>query len=199
MTPTPTPESDKIWAIDEIFGYTMNHNECNAVSSLTPKLYQNDAKSFCWQQNFSFNDFIFLSSKCEDVFLDDVTLLNDDNSVVPLEMVIEVLRNAKSFHYVFDFGTAMEVVTIDTVNELVKIPHFKELNRFVLEGIPESFDIQTFYEYIKGNKKTKICLGFDDEYSDDYLVLLQTIVYEIRSTENRDYKFPYINIDSMED
>uniref|UniRef100_A0A914P9S9 Uncharacterized protein n=1 Tax=Panagrolaimus davidi TaxID=227884 RepID=A0A914P9S9_9BILA len=78
----------------------------------------------------------------------------------------------------------MEVVTPNTVKELVKIPHFSKLNIFTLEDIPESFDIQTFYEYIKGNKKTEISLGFDNEYSDDYLVLLQTIVYEIHATEN---------------
>uniref|UniRef100_A0AC35G835 Uncharacterized protein n=1 Tax=Panagrolaimus sp. PS1159 TaxID=55785 RepID=A0AC35G835_9BILA len=93
----------------------------------------------------------------------------------------------------------MEVVTPDSVKELVKIPHFSKLNRFTLEDIPESFDIQTYYEYIKGNKKTKICLGFDNEYSDEYLALLQTIVYEIGATENRDYKFPHITIDPMED
>uniref|UniRef100_A0A914PK92 Uncharacterized protein n=1 Tax=Panagrolaimus davidi TaxID=227884 RepID=A0A914PK92_9BILA len=131
--------------------------------------------------------------------LNEATLLNDDDSIVPLEKVIEVLPNAKSFHYVFDVETVMEVVTPDTVKKLVKIPHFSKLNRFTLELIPENFDIQTFYEYIKGNKKTKICLLFDNEYSDDYLVLLQTIVYEIHATENRDYEFPHINMRTMED
>lgn len=40
-------------------------------------------------------------------------------------------------------------VTSDTAKKLLEIPHFSNLDYFRFEDIPEVFEIETFFSYIK--------------------------------------------------
>uniref|UniRef100_A0A914QVY5 Uncharacterized protein n=1 Tax=Panagrolaimus davidi TaxID=227884 RepID=A0A914QVY5_9BILA len=86
----------------------------------------------------------------------------------------------------------LNIITTKTAEELLKNPHFLSLDKFELIGIPEIFDIQSFYGHIIDNKKTWIDLHFFRQISDEYKIQLQTIVDEILVTQNRVYKVPII-------
>uniref|UniRef100_A0AC35GSD5 Uncharacterized protein n=1 Tax=Panagrolaimus sp. PS1159 TaxID=55785 RepID=A0AC35GSD5_9BILA len=157
-----------------------------------PKIYQCDAKSISiFDQMFSFNDLMGIASKCETLDLLFVVITNNDEIVpqtgkdyfktaVSLEAFFKALPNVKAFRYILP-GNSLN--TTKTAEELLKIP---------ISGIPEIFDIKSFYGHIKENKKTKIDLSFSDQISDAYKIQLWTIVYEILEMENRDYKVPRI-------
>uniref|UniRef100_A0A914RBB8 Uncharacterized protein n=1 Tax=Panagrolaimus davidi TaxID=227884 RepID=A0A914RBB8_9BILA len=66
---------------------------------------------------------------------------------------------------------------------MIKIPRFSNFEYFKLHNIPENFDINTFYEFIKENRNIKIELEFDgDEISEEYKNRIRTIVDEISVT-----------------
>ena len=48
------------------------------------------------------------------------------------------------------------MITSNTVQELVKLPHFSNLTHFSLRKVPEIFDIESFYDYIKVSVFTDI-------------------------------------------
>uniref|UniRef100_A0A914PPS5 Uncharacterized protein n=1 Tax=Panagrolaimus davidi TaxID=227884 RepID=A0A914PPS5_9BILA len=89
-------------------------------------------------------------------------------------------------------NSAAETITAKTVEELIKIPHFSNLDEFYLDEIPDTFEIETFFEYIKKNKKTKFWFEFSDKIFVDYQLRLDRIVQEIVFSENHGYKPPWI-------
>uniref|UniRef100_A0A914PH61 Uncharacterized protein n=1 Tax=Panagrolaimus davidi TaxID=227884 RepID=A0A914PH61_9BILA len=117
-------------------------------------------------------------------------------TAVSLEALFKALPNIKTFTY-FLPENSLNIITTKTAEELLKIPHFLSLDKFVIYEIPEIFDIKTFYGYIKKNKQTKIELDFSRQISDEYKTRLQKIVDEILETENRDYKVPRINFSGI--
>uniref|UniRef100_A0A914QM57 Uncharacterized protein n=1 Tax=Panagrolaimus davidi TaxID=227884 RepID=A0A914QM57_9BILA len=148
---------------------------------------------------FSFNDFMVIASKCEMLRLSYVVIMNNDEVVleteedrfyfetaVSLEALFKALPNVKTFIYDLPFNS-VNIITTKTAEELLKVPHFLSLNKFEIRGIPEIFDINTFYGHIKKNKKTKIDLDFSRQISNEYKTRLRTIVDEILETENRVY------------
>uniref|UniRef100_A0A914PRU7 Uncharacterized protein n=1 Tax=Panagrolaimus davidi TaxID=227884 RepID=A0A914PRU7_9BILA len=194
--------SSKIWITDllHVWGSTPNWS---ALTSFMPQIYQCDATDISIEkQMFSFNDLMVIASKCETLYLSNVVIMNNDEVVpeteeycfenaVSLETLFKALPNVKTFEYDLP-NNSLNIVTTKTVEELLKIPHFLSLDKFVMKDIPETFDIKSFYDHIKKNKKTKIDLGFPRQISDEYKTQLQTIVDEILETKNRDYKVPYI-------
>uniref|UniRef100_A0A914PPV4 Uncharacterized protein n=1 Tax=Panagrolaimus davidi TaxID=227884 RepID=A0A914PPV4_9BILA len=66
-----------------------------------------------------------------------------------------------------------------------------------LYGIPEVFDIETFFAYLKKNKYTKFELYFADSISEEYKVRIEKIVDEILQTKFHDYKPPFISFDGL--
>uniref|UniRef100_A0A914PLH5 Uncharacterized protein n=1 Tax=Panagrolaimus davidi TaxID=227884 RepID=A0A914PLH5_9BILA len=74
------------------------------------------------------------------------------------------------------------------MKELLQIPHFATLDVFEMENIPESFDLDTFYSYMKQNKRTKFSLSFDNSISAAYINQLEAIFNEIYESQLYDYK-----------
>uniref|UniRef100_A0A914Q512 Uncharacterized protein n=1 Tax=Panagrolaimus davidi TaxID=227884 RepID=A0A914Q512_9BILA len=83
-------------------------------------------------------------------------------------------------------------ITFKTVKELLKLPHFLTLDSFHISDIPDKFDIESFYIYMKKNKQTKVYLNFDDSISEAYKIRLEDIIQEIIATEKHDYAPPFI-------
>uniref|UniRef100_A0AC34G2D8 Uncharacterized protein n=1 Tax=Panagrolaimus sp. ES5 TaxID=591445 RepID=A0AC34G2D8_9BILA len=184
--------SSKIWITDELFVDDSLATVKDFNFSIVSKIYQSDFKKLNLKnQSISFDDFIFLASKCETVwFWENVTVFHDeDKSVVPLEKIVELLP--KLTHLVY---WGLKMITTKTVKELIKLPNFANLTEFTLFTVPESFDIETFYDYIKTNKNTKIYLSFSYGISGEYKNRLRTIKDEIDQTENRDYIKPSLLI-----
>uniref|UniRef100_A0AC35EX39 Uncharacterized protein n=1 Tax=Panagrolaimus sp. PS1159 TaxID=55785 RepID=A0AC35EX39_9BILA len=57
--------------------------------------------------------------------------------------------------------------------------------------------MESFFAYVKKNRNTEIWLWFQDDISEAYLNRLQEIVDEIISTENREYRAPWIYFDAI--
>uniref|UniRef100_A0A914R3R3 Uncharacterized protein n=1 Tax=Panagrolaimus davidi TaxID=227884 RepID=A0A914R3R3_9BILA len=66
-----------------------------------------------------------------------------------------------------------------------------------LYGIPEVFDVETFFAYLKKNKYTKFNLYFAGSISEEYKVRIEKIVDEILQTKYHDYKPPFITFDGL--
>uniref|UniRef100_A0A914PY56 Uncharacterized protein n=1 Tax=Panagrolaimus davidi TaxID=227884 RepID=A0A914PY56_9BILA len=74
--------------------------------------------------------------------------MNENDSIVPLKKIIDVLPNLDIFEYYLPDNSS-HIITSKTVKELLQIPHFSIINYLKLSEIPEDFDIDRFYEYIK--------------------------------------------------
>uniref|UniRef100_A0AC35G309 Uncharacterized protein n=1 Tax=Panagrolaimus sp. PS1159 TaxID=55785 RepID=A0AC35G309_9BILA len=75
---------------------------------------------------------------------------NGNGTIVPLENLVKNLVNLKKiFGSNYPFRSC---ITKNTVEELLEIPHFFQIQKCTLMNIPEVFDIDTFYIYLKKNK-----------------------------------------------
>uniref|UniRef100_A0AC34GPX4 Uncharacterized protein n=1 Tax=Panagrolaimus sp. ES5 TaxID=591445 RepID=A0AC34GPX4_9BILA len=162
-----------------------NPKEQNDISFIIPQIYQYDAIELCLNDiNISYNIFKFLAVKCEIIRFTNVTVKDESGSIVALEKLVKVVSNVKEFHY--DLGNnGSKIITSKTVNALLKIPHFSQIELFSLENVPEK------------NKKTLIQLKFEDSVSVEYQNRLQIIVDEIYRKKKPKYQEPYIGFPGM--
>uniref|UniRef100_A0AC35GLG4 Uncharacterized protein n=1 Tax=Panagrolaimus sp. PS1159 TaxID=55785 RepID=A0AC35GLG4_9BILA len=71
------------------------------------------------------------------------------------------------------------------------------MRQFELLDIPEDFNIERFYGYIKKNNKTQIRLHFSQLISNQYKNRVKLIIDEILKTKNHNYKVPHIVFPGM--
>uniref|UniRef100_A0A914PDB1 Uncharacterized protein n=1 Tax=Panagrolaimus davidi TaxID=227884 RepID=A0A914PDB1_9BILA len=184
----------KCWITKGLYGFTGNNR---IVSSLIPKLYKCDAKRLdLLNQIITFDELLFLASNAEEIDFDEVVVKYENGSVVPLEKVVEVLPKIKTIKY--SCTPTSPSVTGKTFKELMKIPHFMTLDYFRLSNVPEEFDLECFYIYMKNNVRTKVRLYFGIPLSDGYKIRLNSIVDEIIATRNHEYSVPWIGFDGMD-
>uniref|UniRef100_A0A914PZT9 Uncharacterized protein n=1 Tax=Panagrolaimus davidi TaxID=227884 RepID=A0A914PZT9_9BILA len=90
------------------------------------------------------------SKKATDFLLsyNNVSVINENDSIVPLEKIIDVLPNLETFEYYIPDNSS-HIITSKTVKELLRLPRFSNIRRFKLSEIPEDFDIECFYEFVK--------------------------------------------------
>uniref|UniRef100_A0AC34FY98 DUF38 domain-containing protein n=1 Tax=Panagrolaimus sp. ES5 TaxID=591445 RepID=A0AC34FY98_9BILA len=168
--------SSKLWITDR---FTVGFNNDNTIaSSIIPKIYK-CKKLILWEQILSYDEFMVLAPAVEHLDFTRVTVKYGDGTILPFEKIVEQLHEAKQIGFT-SFGS--EMITSKTFKELLKIPHFATLDEFVLYTIPESFDIESFYVYLKKNKHTKIGIHFCDTISDQYKTRLEAIIDEIINT-----------------
>uniref|UniRef100_A0A914QDM8 Uncharacterized protein n=1 Tax=Panagrolaimus davidi TaxID=227884 RepID=A0A914QDM8_9BILA len=184
--------SSKFWITEGFYGFTGSNH---LVSSMIPKLYKCDAK---WldlvNQIITFDELLFLASNAEHFDSDGVVVKYGDDSVVPLEKVVEALPKIKTIGY-YCCPTS---VTGKTFKELMNIPHFMTLDSLKLFNVPEEFDLECFYIYMKKNERTEVGLEFGIPLSDGYKIRLNLITDEIIATQNHDYKPPWIEFYGMD-
>uniref|UniRef100_A0A914QXJ1 Uncharacterized protein n=1 Tax=Panagrolaimus davidi TaxID=227884 RepID=A0A914QXJ1_9BILA len=198
--------SSNVWITDEIEISSLSSTwqneqprEAPYISSIMPKIYKSDIEQFIlWHHNIFLDDLIFLASKCKLVSFSRVTVENKDGSKVALEKIIEALPKVDDFYYFAPNDADKNIFTSKTIEDITKIPQFKNLTSLVFQGLPDIFDINQFYDYIKKNKKTKIKLEFRNQISFDYQNRLQEIVDEIIEAEYHDYRIPMINFPDID-
>uniref|UniRef100_A0A914NYM6 Uncharacterized protein n=1 Tax=Panagrolaimus davidi TaxID=227884 RepID=A0A914NYM6_9BILA len=120
---------------------------------------------------------------------------NEERTIVPLEKLVKTLVNLKEISGEID--PSHSCITKGTVKELLLIPHFSKIYGFFFAGLPEVFDIDTFFIYLKKNKYTKFELHFAASISEEYKARLEKIVDEILQTETHDYNPPWISFDGL--
>uniref|UniRef100_A0A914PQV0 Uncharacterized protein n=1 Tax=Panagrolaimus davidi TaxID=227884 RepID=A0A914PQV0_9BILA len=181
----------KLWITDK-FDISNDFNPPINVSLIIPKLYKVDAKYLrLVNVVISFKDFSFLSSNVLIIVLRENVIKDSDDSIVPLEKLIAILPKIKIID-VYDKIHHSSCITKNTVKDVLKIPQFSKIDRFELFHIKETFDIETFFTYLKKNKHAKFELGFSFLISEDYDNRIEAIVDEIIETEEHDYKIPKI-------
>uniref|UniRef100_A0AC34FWV2 Uncharacterized protein n=1 Tax=Panagrolaimus sp. ES5 TaxID=591445 RepID=A0AC34FWV2_9BILA len=174
----------KFWITDDFSVYTNIKNN-DAVSTLIHKIYQCNANFLTLQdQVLSYGDLAFLGSNAKSLTFNRVTIVHENGTIVTFEKVVESFPKVQ----VINFFYTKTSITFQTFTELLKIPQFLTLDYFILSHIPEDFDIESFYVYMKTNKLTKIDLSFSEALSEAYKNRLETIIDEIIEAKDHDYK-----------
>uniref|UniRef100_A0A914Q3D2 DUF38 domain-containing protein n=1 Tax=Panagrolaimus davidi TaxID=227884 RepID=A0A914Q3D2_9BILA len=156
------------------------------ISSIIPKLYTWSPRYLTfYNQNILFHDLSFFISSAERIYFTHVFVKNDDDSNVDVEKIFEIAVKAKMITFNRRF-----TITNKTMKELLKIPNFLKLDEFIMFYIPEGFDLETFYNYMKKNKTTKFWLRFEDQISETYKNRIEAIIDEIIVTKEFDYQPP---------
>uniref|UniRef100_A0A914P464 Uncharacterized protein n=1 Tax=Panagrolaimus davidi TaxID=227884 RepID=A0A914P464_9BILA len=187
----------KIWITGKLH-INAGKNEENILSSIISKVYRCDVKVFIlYDQTILYHDLSRLIGSAEKIrFYRNVLVKNDNGSNVCLEKIVEVALKAKIIS-VYP-GTILSSITSKTMKELLKIPHFSKVKFLSMKKIAESFDIETFYAYMKKNKFTKFALYFDESISNAYKNRLEAINNEILATKMFNYTPPLINFDGLD-
>uniref|UniRef100_A0AC35G5E8 Uncharacterized protein n=1 Tax=Panagrolaimus sp. PS1159 TaxID=55785 RepID=A0AC35G5E8_9BILA len=87
--------------------------------------------------------------------LRDSVLKYKNGNFVELEKILESFPNADKI-----ISPLNSKITSQTVKNLLKIPHFAKLKYFIVKNVPEEFDIERFFIYIKTSQYTSIGLIF---------------------------------------
>uniref|UniRef100_A0A914PH47 Uncharacterized protein n=1 Tax=Panagrolaimus davidi TaxID=227884 RepID=A0A914PH47_9BILA len=179
----------KVWITDKLNLCSVKTGNQSILPSLMSKFYRCDAKDLLLSnQVLSFHDLSLLISSAKDISLYNISIKNKNGSNVALEKVIEIAVKAKSI--VIHSNTGLTNTASKAFTELLKIPHFSQLDYFNMNNIPDTFDIEEFYTHMKENRKTKFDLKFVRSLSDAYKARLEEIVDEILTTEVLNYKPP---------
>uniref|UniRef100_A0AC34FDV2 DUF38 domain-containing protein n=1 Tax=Panagrolaimus sp. ES5 TaxID=591445 RepID=A0AC34FDV2_9BILA len=187
--------TSKLWITEKFICFDSNKE--NLVSSILPKIYRCDAfKTKIGTQNISFYDFCKINTFARDVIFREITVKNDDGTNVAFEKLVEALPKVTSLN--FKPRNAILNTTSKTIKELLKIPHFSKLKYLYLRNIPETFDLDAFYGYMKKNNFVAFYLEFDDSISNAYQTRLEEIIDEIIATKELDFHAPLIMFDGLE-
>uniref|UniRef100_A0A914Q860 Uncharacterized protein n=1 Tax=Panagrolaimus davidi TaxID=227884 RepID=A0A914Q860_9BILA len=177
----------KLWITDK---FNASNGPQKSVLSIIPKLYKCDAKYLSLMNDvIPYKDFLFLSSNLEQIVFHNIIVKNENDEIIPFEKLFAVLPKIKECYFYNNLTCSS--ITTNTVKELLKMPHFSKINRD-LYYIPEEFDIETFFRYLRKNKHSTFYLRFRSGISETYKNRLEAIVDEILSIENHDYKIPNI-------
>uniref|UniRef100_A0AC34G3Q4 Uncharacterized protein n=1 Tax=Panagrolaimus sp. ES5 TaxID=591445 RepID=A0AC34G3Q4_9BILA len=185
----------KIWIDSSLI--ISSSNPSTFTSSIFSKLYNSDVKNFqLFNQSISFNQFLSIAQNVETCHFEKNTVKYENGAEVPCEVILANFPKLKDFIYNHPTNTFYDYST--TAKELLQLPHFKNLELVVFPALSQSFDIDSFFSYIKKNDTTSFALGFVGDLSVEYKEKLQAITDEILNAElPRAYKPPYITFDGQ--
>jgi hypothetical protein len=184
----------KFWIIEHFKICNPRERKTPLSDDLIPKLFECTAKRVeLHHQIVTLKDISFISKNVKWLFLNKVVITSSEGTEVPLDKII---ANIPSVTY---FWFESDEVNV-SVTELLKIPHFKNLDDFTLNGLTKSFDIEMFFnDYLKKQNKTEVLLNWKNELSDFYQNKLQLICNEIISARLWTYKVPIIEYPGQSD
>uniref|UniRef100_A0AC35F739 Uncharacterized protein n=1 Tax=Panagrolaimus sp. PS1159 TaxID=55785 RepID=A0AC35F739_9BILA len=91
----------KFWLADVLVIYPENADGENPLELLKPKIYKCDIKCLRLKNSvISLNEFLFLASKCEELWFDKSAVKNAENdTIVPLAELVQIPENLTNFMY----------------------------------------------------------------------------------------------------
>ena len=138
----------KLWIYGTLSVF--DHESIFLASSIIPKIHKCDLSCLNLSyQNITFADFkMFTSSdSMRSLFLLDTSVKKDDGTVITIEQLIEVLPNLRTFQYsLVPDEEELQSINSETAAKLVALPHFPNIEYLQIYGIPETFDIDAFFE-----------------------------------------------------
>uniref|UniRef100_A0A914QE58 Uncharacterized protein n=1 Tax=Panagrolaimus davidi TaxID=227884 RepID=A0A914QE58_9BILA len=146
-------------------------------------------------QSISYKELLFLSPNVKYLSFDKCAIKKENGSILQLEELLQIFH--KLIHFTYKPILSTPTITAKTFKELLKIPHFTKIHYFYMWCIPDNFDIESFYDYMKKNKSTVIRFYFDNGISAAYKARIETIIDEIIATQNHDFKVPYIYFEGL--
>uniref|UniRef100_A0AC34FKE2 F-box protein n=1 Tax=Panagrolaimus sp. ES5 TaxID=591445 RepID=A0AC34FKE2_9BILA len=168
------------------------------IAPVIPRIYHCNVKYLTmFNQVMLYNELMVLAPAIEKLHFNGVYIYEQDGALVSFEKLVDLFPKVKSIHYIVSSGASL--VTSKTFKALLEMPQFLTLDFLEFRGVPESFDIETFYIYMKKNRRTKIYLCFCDALSEGYRTRLEAIVDENLESKNRDYKTPLFYFPGLED
>uniref|UniRef100_A0AC34F7R1 Uncharacterized protein n=1 Tax=Panagrolaimus sp. ES5 TaxID=591445 RepID=A0AC34F7R1_9BILA len=186
----------KLWITNDLNVSHYASVNPNLVSPIIQNIYKCDARLvFLRDQVISFDDFCFLASNIEEFYSYNFIVKDENGSSLAFEKLFQILSKVQRVN--FDSGTSVSNITSKSVEELLKIPHFSTLKYLNLNNIPEAFDLDAFYIFMKKNKLASFVLSFDDSISEAYKNRLEEIIDEMLSTKNHDYNPCFISFSEM--
>uniref|UniRef100_A0AC34GNL8 BTB domain-containing protein n=1 Tax=Panagrolaimus sp. ES5 TaxID=591445 RepID=A0AC34GNL8_9BILA len=174
--------SSKFWLTHDIF-YQELSDDSNFVSVLNSKIYKNEIKWLTIEyQKLNFEEFKLLASSPE-LFgyrFFYCNIVHKDGSIVMLEELLGALPNVKDFEYYIDDFFVINASTLENISSLKNLDSLKSLT---LYRVPENFDLDELYTFVKDRLNFKFALEFADTISNEYKNQLDVLIDKIIESE----------------
>jgi hypothetical protein len=181
--------SSRVWITDSLDVNATTSDDRYVLHLMVPKIDECQAERLkLVKQDIFYEELDFLGTFAKYVYLKGSVVEYQNGKNVELEKIVQMCPKARKIIFPSD-----SVISAKTVKELLNLPHFSRLNSFKIFNVPEDFDIESFFAFIKTNNHTRIRLEFAETISEDYKARLDAVITEIFETEEHDYKLPWID------
>ena len=140
--------NEKLWIHPDLIVFDKRNQYL--ASSIISKIYRSDLTSLNLSyQTVSFDEFqkFTSSGSLESLEFYKTIVKDNDGNIVPIEKLIELLPKLQTFYFTnVRTKDGFQTITSETAANLIAIPHFHQIQQFILEKIPESFDVDAFFE-----------------------------------------------------
>uniref|UniRef100_A0AC34FK57 Uncharacterized protein n=1 Tax=Panagrolaimus sp. ES5 TaxID=591445 RepID=A0AC34FK57_9BILA len=185
----------KLWITDVLNTGVDQKLKKATPPSIISKLYHCKVKHcLLFKQEITFDELSFLASSATVLALVHCVVTDSSGSIVQIENIFARFSKIKIFAATFNQDAS--TISINTVKNFLKNPAFSNLRGLYLYHVPDSFDIEGIYEYLKKTKKNFFLrLVFSSSISNAYLARLEAIVDDILETSTSfNYIHPYIRV-----
>uniref|UniRef100_A0A914PUX0 Uncharacterized protein n=1 Tax=Panagrolaimus davidi TaxID=227884 RepID=A0A914PUX0_9BILA len=136
--------SSKLWITDYL-RVNATTSDKNVLLSIIPKIDKCQAERLdIFKQEIVYEELDILGKFAKDVYLYGSVVKYQNGKNVELEKIVKAFPEATDIFCPLD-----SIISAKTVKELLKLPNFSKLNSLNIINIPEDFDIESFFVFIK--------------------------------------------------
>uniref|UniRef100_A0AC35FA76 Uncharacterized protein n=1 Tax=Panagrolaimus sp. PS1159 TaxID=55785 RepID=A0AC35FA76_9BILA len=188
--------SFKVWITNTVRICASNQSDSNLICSIIPRIYKCDAACFSISNvTLYFDQFLSFASASDYLTFDNTIIKLRNEKSISIPIIVENLPKITTITF---YNTHTFNINSNTVKELIKLPKLCEIMSFEIYNIPESFDIDTLYTYIKEKRNTQFYLKFAASISETYKNRLEEIADELLGAGSN-LLIPYITFPGMDE
>uniref|UniRef100_A0A914PRL1 Uncharacterized protein n=1 Tax=Panagrolaimus davidi TaxID=227884 RepID=A0A914PRL1_9BILA len=181
--------SSKLWITGSLDVNATTYDDKYVLYFMIPKIDECQADRLkLVKQYILYEELDILGTFAKYVCLKGSVVKYQNGENVELEKIVEVFPKATKIVFPLEY-----IISAKTVKQLLQLPNFSKLDSFKIFNIPDDFDIESFFAFIKTNKHRRIRLEFAETISEAYKARLDAVINEIFETEETDYKLPWID------
>uniref|UniRef100_A0AC35FUI9 Ubiquitin-like domain-containing protein n=1 Tax=Panagrolaimus sp. PS1159 TaxID=55785 RepID=A0AC35FUI9_9BILA len=170
---------EKFW--EEEYKRFNSTSSPKAISSLIPKIIECNLETlYIYKQYLSLSEYNFLIASGTIVCLTlySCTIEDDDGNAVTVDKLFDTLRLIHTFD--MHCSNKSSWFDLDTVKKMVRIiSRFRKLQCLGFHGLPETFDISSFTDFVLKNSSVDIRLAFSVQLSAAYKKWIVNFMDEI--------------------